>query len=79
VSRRFLEDSFDLYRSVPFVDSRRSSEVVKRSLESRMQATGGHGVPPLQLLPGPPAYSDSIDATFDALMEYAPKSHVAVC
>jgi len=79
VSRRFLEDSYDLYRSVPFVDSRRSSEAVKHSLESRMQATGGHRVPPLQLLPGLPAYSASIDATFDALMEYAPKSHVAVC
>jgi len=78
-SRRFLEDSYDLYRSIPFVDSRRSSEAVKRSLESRMHTTGGHGVAPLQLLPALPAYSSSIDATFDALMEYVPKPHLSVC
>jgi hypothetical protein len=42
-----------------------------------MEATGGHRVPPLQLLPGLPAYSASIDSTFDALMEYVPKAVVA--
>jgi hypothetical protein len=41
--------SYELYRSIPFVDSRRSAEIVKLSLDSRMEKRGGHGVPPLQL------------------------------
>jgi hypothetical protein len=69
----FLENSYELYRSVPFVDSRRSAEMVKRSIDVWVGTRGGHGVPPLQLFPG----SSSVDATFDALMQYVPQ--VSVC
>jgi tetratricopeptide (TPR) repeat protein len=61
----FLQHSYDLYRSVPFVDSKQSSETVafllrqlptRNTFSSRMED----------------AASASIDAVFDALMEYVP-------
>lgn len=84
-AREFLNASYNLYRSVPFVDSRRSCKQVKRSVESR---TGRF--PALRMFPREIAWQDSpaIDSTFDALMEYAPKSfitsqtahpHLSVC
>ena len=72
-SSSFLEKSYELYRSVPFVDSRRSGAAVKRSLDVRVGTRGGHRVPPLQVAPG----SSSIDSTFEALMQYVPQ--VSVC
>jgi tetratricopeptide (TPR) repeat protein len=77
-SCEFLENSNELYRSIPFVDSRRSAEIVQKSLQSRVARTGSHGGPPLQLVPIAWQKSASIDSTFDALMEYAP-SALSVC
>ena len=77
-SCEFLENSYELYRSIPFVDSRRSAGTVKRLVDALMEKTGGHGGPPLQLLPSGGQSSASIDSTFDALMEYAP-SALSVC
>lgn len=58
----FLERSYDLYRSIPFVDSRRSAEVVKRSLDA--------GNLPAETI----HHNSSIESTFEALMEFAPRS-----
>jgi tetratricopeptide (TPR) repeat protein len=71
----YLETSYRLYRSVPFVDSRRSREVVRRSLESRIGIFSSR-----RTLAGEIVWegSPSIDAAFDALMQYAPKSLVTV-
>jgi tetratricopeptide (TPR) repeat protein len=66
----YLQLSYDLYRSVPFVDSRKSSVAVKHSLDSRAgrrPANGGGAI----------ENSAEIDALFDALMAYAPSSFVA--
>jgi tetratricopeptide (TPR) repeat protein len=69
-ARDYLENSYSLYGSVPFVESRRSGAAVKRSLDLLSDR-----------FPAIPVASDiawenspSIDAVFDALMEYAPKS-----
>jgi tetratricopeptide (TPR) repeat protein len=69
----YLQNSYNLYRSVPFVDSRQSREAVKRSLDSRME-----GLPARRTFTSEIAWKDSpsIDSTFDALMEYVPKSFV---
>ena len=68
----FLLNSYDLYRSIPFVDSRQSCEVVKRSFDSRVRSLA-----PIDFDPGIATQSSSsIDSTFDALMEYAPESFV---
>jgi tetratricopeptide (TPR) repeat protein len=69
----YLENSYRLYRSVPFVDSQRSRETVRRSLESRSGLFSSR-----RTLAGEIVWegSSSIDSTFDALMEYAPKSLV---
>ena len=69
----YLENSYRLYRSVPFVDSRRSRETVRRSLESRVGLFSSRPT-----LAGEIVWegSRSIDSTFAALMEYAPKSLV---
>jgi tetratricopeptide (TPR) repeat protein len=71
----YLENSYRLYRSVPFVDSQRSREAVRRSLESRWGTFASR-----RTLAGEIVWegSPSIDSTFDALMEYAPKSLVTV-
>jgi tetratricopeptide (TPR) repeat protein len=59
----FLQLSYDLYRSIPFVDSRHSSEAVKQSLESRASRPAANGA----------AIENNadIDAVFEELMEYA--------
>ena len=66
----FLQNSYRLYRSIPFIDSRQSCEAVKRSLD-----------PWDQRLPARSEFegesSASIDSAFDALMEYVPESFVA--
>lgn len=67
----FLQNSYNLYRSVPFVDSRQSCEAVKRSLESRgreVPARSGETVA---------STSPSIDSVYDLLMEYVPEAMVA--
>jgi tetratricopeptide (TPR) repeat protein len=65
----FLQLSYDLYRSVPFVDSRNSCAAVKRSLDARVtrKFTSGAAI----------ENSPEIDAVFDALMQYAPDSFAA--
>jgi tetratricopeptide (TPR) repeat protein len=65
----FLQLSYDLYRSVPFVDSRKSCAAVKHSLDSRAGRKPANGAAIEN--------SSDIDAVFDALMEYAPNSFVA--
>ncbi|HEX7335066.1 MAG TPA: hypothetical protein VF290_26425 [Pyrinomonadaceae bacterium] len=66
----YLESSYRLYRSVPFVDSQRSRETVRRSLESRVGMFSSR-----RTLAGEIVWegSPSIDSTFDALMEFAPQ------
>jgi tetratricopeptide (TPR) repeat protein len=70
----FLQNSYNLYRSLPFVDSRRSCEAVKRSLDSCVR-----GYPSRTTLANELAWvnSSSIDSVFDALMEYVPVSSAA--
>lgn len=70
----FLRNSYNLYRSIPFVDSRQSGEAVKRSLDSRAGE-----FPARRALADEIARvnSPAIDSVFDALMEYVPKSLVA--
>ncbi len=65
----FLQLSYDLYRSVPFVDSRKSSAAVKHSLEARVSRK-----PPTSTAI---ENSAEIDAVFDALMEFALNASVA--
>ncbi len=69
----YLQSSYDLYRSIPFVDSRQSSEAVKRSLDSALRKLA-----PLEFNRELASENDpSIDSTFDALMEYVPESLLA--
>jgi hypothetical protein len=70
----FLQKSYNLYRSIPFVDSRRSCEAVKRSLDSWVLGFPARSTLANEIMK---ADSSSIDSTFDALMEYAPESFVA--
>lgn len=69
----YLENSHRLYRSVPFVDSQRSCEAVRRSLYSRFGTSSVSRRRASDI-----AWKDnpSIDSAYDALMEYAPKSFV---
>jgi tetratricopeptide (TPR) repeat protein len=69
----FLRNSYDLYRSVPLVDSKRSCEAVKRSLDRRLQALGAHTMP---INGSPEIHSRSVDAVFDELMEYVTQAAV---
>ena len=64
-----LQLSYDLYRSVPFVDSLKSCVAVKQSLDSRVSRKRATG----EAIAG----SAEIDAIFDALMKYAPSSFAA--
>jgi tetratricopeptide (TPR) repeat protein len=66
-SCEFLQNSYDLYRSIPFVDSRKSCEVVKRALDSRVRGFPGRSTLANEVLT---INSSSIDSTFDALMAY---------
>jgi len=66
----FLQNSYDLYRSVPLVDSRRSCKAVKQSLDWRLREPGTeimhtHGSVEI--------HHPSIDSVFDELMGYVPK------
>ncbi len=70
VSREFLENSSELYRSVPFVDSRRSRKAVEQTLNLRIGRLQTRTTTAWQNSP-------SIDSTFDALLEYVP--HLTVC
>jgi tetratricopeptide (TPR) repeat protein len=70
VSREFLENSHELYRSVPFVDSRRSCKAVEQTLNLRVGRFQARTTTAWQNSP-------SIDSTFDALLEYVP--HLTVC
>lgn len=65
-AREFLENSYHLYSSVPFVDSERSAKIVKRLL----RATESH---PRTFSAQRAMDSSAIDAAFDALMELVPK------
>ncbi len=70
----FLQNSYNLYRTVPFVDSRQSCEAVKRSLESRGREVPARGTRAGETV----ALSNpSIDSVYDLLMEYVPEAMVA--
>jgi tetratricopeptide (TPR) repeat protein len=62
----FLQNSYDLYRSIPFVDSRQSCEAVRRALDSSVQESSARSMPANELVW---ENSSSIDSTFDALMD----------
>jgi tetratricopeptide (TPR) repeat protein len=70
----FLQKSYNLYRSIPFVDSRQSCEAVKRSLASRVRGFPARSTLANEIVR---VNSSSIDSAFDALMEYVPESFVA--
>lgn len=70
VSREFLENSYELYRSVPFVDSRRSWKAVEQTLNLRIGRSQTRTITAWQNSP-------SIDSTFDTLLEYVP--HLVAC
>ena len=61
----FLQQSYDLYRSVPFVDSKRSSETVALLLR-QLPARGTYSSRMED------SASALIDSVFDALMDYVP-------
>jgi hypothetical protein len=63
----YLAHSDELYRVLPFVDSLRSRESVKQSLNARL---GGARIRNTRAWENNP----SIDFTFEALMEFAPRS-----
>jgi hypothetical protein len=69
----YLQSSYDLYRSIPFVDSRQSAAAVNRSLDSAIRKLAPREFK-RELAPG---NDPSIDSTFDALMEYVPESLLA--
>lgn len=66
----FLQNSYRLYRSVPFVESEQSGKAVKHLLDSLGHKPSANGT--LETMDSGP-----IDAAFDALMEYVPKSLAA--
>jgi tetratricopeptide (TPR) repeat protein len=70
----FLQNSYDLYRSVPFVDSRQSCAAVKRTLDSWVEEFPVRRPLAREMVR---EKSSSIDSTFEALMEYAPEVFVA--
>jgi tetratricopeptide (TPR) repeat protein len=70
----FLQNSYDLYRSVPLVDSRRSCEAVKQSLDRRVQELATRTMPANGKAE---IHNSSVDLVFDVLMEYAPTVAVA--
>ena len=69
----FLRNSYDLYRSIPFIDSRQSCEAVRRALDSWVQESPARST----LANKGRENSSLIDSTFDALMEYVPESCAA--
>lgn len=71
---QFLQNSYNLYRTIPFIDSKLGSEIVKRSLESRLRQFPS---PPVLVTEVSKGNSSSIDSLFDVLMMHVPKSFVA--
>lgn len=69
-----LLNSYDLYRSIPFVDSRQGAEAVKRSLDPLAHSFPVHVKPSDEIAR---IKNSSIDSVFDALMKYVPKPFVA--
>jgi tetratricopeptide (TPR) repeat protein len=67
---KFLQDSYHLFCSVPFLDSMQSGKTVKRLLDSL-----GHAISPSSTTYT--ADSSPIDMAFEALLEYVPKSFTA--
>lgn len=67
-SVQMLQNSYNLYRSVPFVESSQSCEAVKRSLDARRNGAAQRN-PENDMLKIDNA---SIDAVYDGLMEYVP-------
>jgi tetratricopeptide (TPR) repeat protein len=67
----FLQNSYTLYRSLPFLDTTRSCEVVKRSLDCRVRAYPRDSALANRGVWG---NSPSIESTFDTLMTYVPQS-----
>lgn len=65
-----LQKSYNLYRSIPFVESRQSCEALQRCLEENWKG-GSAGMLRNEMMMG---NSPSIDSVYDALMEYVPKS-----
>jgi hypothetical protein len=65
----FLQNSYNLYRSIPFVDSRQSCEAVRRSLDSWGLPVPARGPLAAETLG---VNSAAIDSVFDALMDYEP-------
>jgi len=63
-----LQNSYNLYRSIPFVESRQCCEAVKRSLDARRNgaAQRSHENDMVKI------NNASIDAVYDGLMEYVP-------
>lgn len=66
----FLENSYILYHSIPFIDSRQSSEAVRRSLGCRAHKLSVSDSPAEGIVG---LHNSSIDSVFDALMDYVPK------
>lgn len=66
-ARECLQNSCDLYRSIPFVDSMQSCEAVRQALESRVEMRPADNAFPSEMLS-----NASVDSTFDALMRYVP-------
>ena len=69
----FLENSYKLYGSIPFVDSRQSGAAVKSLLDSWVRRSPARSEFNREILR---ENSASIDSTFDALMEFVPESFV---
>lgn len=70
IGREFLENSYELYRSVPFVDSRRSCKAVEQTLNLRIGRPRARTTAAWKNSP-------SIDSTFAVLLEYVP--HLSLC
>ena len=64
-----LRKSYELYCSVPSLDSRQSAEAVKRSLDSKLSNSPARNLSPGEIAD---AYSPTVEFLFDALMDYVP-------
>jgi tetratricopeptide (TPR) repeat protein len=69
-SIQMLENSYNLYRSIPFVESRQSCEAVKRSLDGRRNGSAPHSLHENAMVKIDNA---SIDSVYHGLMEYVPR------
>jgi hypothetical protein len=68
-SIQMLQNSYNLYRSIPFIESRQCCEAVKRALDARR-----NGAAPRSLYENEMVKIDnpSIDSVYHELMEYVP-------